>query len=154
MKLQLLKSRNFIICVSILIVGTAISASSDKKYYKLGVNAQAERDYEKAVEYFKQSLAEEEESPECLANLGLSYRYVSENYLSEAYKSYKKALKINPKHEETLGYLGELYIMRGNILKANDILEKLKKMESSDAEILEEKLNKILGQLSKIKKKK
>jgi tetratricopeptide (TPR) repeat protein len=154
MKLQLLKSHKFIICISILIVGTTISASSDKKYYQLGTNAQAEQNYEEAVKHFKKSLAEEEESPECLANLGLSYRFISEKYLNEAFKSYKKALKINPKHEETLGYLGEFYIMQGNIIKANEVLNKLNKMESSEAETLSEKLNKIIGQISKIKKKK
>ncbi|MFC1584845.1 tetratricopeptide repeat protein, partial [Fibrobacterota bacterium] len=133
-------------------IGSRVSESSDRQYYKQGINAQAEKNYEKAVEYFKKSLKNEEESPECLANLGLSLRKISENYLNEAFKHYKKALMINPKHEETLGYMGELYILQGNLLKANDILQQLNKLESDEAEVLKEKLDKVRAQLKKIAK--
>jgi len=154
MKTQLSKSGKLIVCISILLIGINISeGSEEKQYFKLGINAQAEQNHEQAVEHFKKSLAEEEESPECLANLGLSLRYISEKYLNEAYKNYKKALQINPKHEETLGYIGELYILQGNLLKANEILKKLNELESDEAEALQEKLDKIIGQLKMIKKK-
>ena len=154
MKTQLSKSGKLNICLLIMLIVTGISkGGEEKQYYKLGINAQAEQNYEEAVEHFTKSLAEEEESPECLANLGLSLRYISQKYLNEAYKNYMKSLQINPKHEETLGYLGELYILQGNLLKANEILKKLTEMESDEAEILKDKVDKIIGQLKMIKKK-
>ena len=107
---------------------------------------------QKAVELFNRSLQTEGETPECLANLGLSLSFISKKYVNDAYKHYKKALKINAKHEETLGYLGELYLLQGNLIKANDVLQQLKKLESEEAEMLQEKLNRMMGQLTKIKK--
>jgi len=153
MKLHNPKLLTLVLFVSILLIGFSISQSSEKKeLFQKGTNAQAEQNHEKAVDYFKRSLESEGETPECLANLGLSLSYISKSYVNDAYKHYKKALKINANHEETLGYLGELYILQGNLIKANDVLQQLNKLESDEAEMLQEKLNKIIGQLNKIKK--
>ena len=153
MKLIFIQPVKLIISISFLVIGITSSIGADKKeVYKRGLNAQAEENHEKAVEYFKKSLKEEGETPECLANLGLSLSYISKGYVNEAYICYKKALQINSNHEETLGYLGELHILQGNLIKANEILQQLIKLESNEAETLKEKLDKIIGQLNEIKK--
>ncbi len=118
--------------------------------YKKGIAAQASQDFEKAAELFRQSIESEGETPEALNNLGYCLSNISKNYANEAYKQYKKVLKSNPNNEETLGYLGELYIWQGNIIKANQILAQLKKLESTEAEALEQKLGKIVAQLKTI----
>lgn len=119
--------------------------------YKLGLNAQAENNHEKAVSLFEESLKSEGETAECYTNLGLSLKFISEKYLNDAHKNYLKALKIDPKHEETIINMGELYLLQGNIIKANSILKQLQKMESGEAEVLQEKLEKMKAQLKMLK---
>lgn len=119
--------------------------------YQRGREALADRNYEAAIDHLQDALKSDPNNADCLNNLGFALRQMSDKYLNDAYKYYLMALKVNPNHEETLEFLGELYITQGDLLKANDILKKLKKLESAEAETLGEKLKKIAGQAKKIK---
>jgi len=128
-----------------------LGAGAGNEMFKKGITAEASQDFESAVEHFKMSLKSEGETPDTYNHLGYNLGKISKKYANQAYKHYKKALKLDPNHEETLGFLGELYLWQGNLTKANEILIQLKKLESSEAEELEKKLKKIIGQSKKIK---
>ena len=55
--------------------------------------------------------------------LGFSHRKSGNLKLAEKY--YDKALKINPKHKGALEYQGEMFLMKGQIIKAKENLKKL-----------------------------
>ncbi len=65
--------------------------------------------------------------------LGFSYRKHSEPDLDKAFEAYKFALESNPEHLGAHEYLGELYIVLGNMDKANQMLLKIEKIAGSDA---------------------
>jgi tetratricopeptide (TPR) repeat protein len=127
-------------------------AEGSNSLYNQALKYQAEQNYEKAVSLFTQSIDQEGETENALANLGFCRQQEAKNYLNKAYGNYKKALKTNPKHEETLGYLGELYLLQGNVLKAQGILNNLKDLKSTEAEVLQEKLDNIKAQVNKLDK--
>jgi hypothetical protein len=154
MKLHNLFHYGITVLLLALVAIMGISMAGETAIYQEGLAAQADENYEKSIELLKKSLEEEGETPECLANLGLSLSLLSKQYLNEAHKHYVKALKDSPKHEETLGYLGELYLLQGNFIKANEIMDKLKELESTEVETLEESFNKFIGLLERFKKEK
>ena len=138
--------------IIITFIALISSFGKDKTIYKKALGAQADGNHQEAVTYFEQSLESEGENSECLANIGLSLHQISKSYLNKSFKSLKKALKIDPNHEESLGYLGEIYLLQGNLVKSNEILMKLKKLKSDESEALQIKFDKIISQLEEIKK--
>ena len=135
---------------AIVFSDTAFSQDSGKENFNLGIKAQADQNYEQAVEYFQKSLETEGESPECLNNLGASLHNISQKYVNESYKYLKKSLVDNPKNEVTLELLGSLYLSQLNLVKAYEMLDALKKMESTEAESLQEKIDNVMGQVKKL----
>jgi len=126
-------------------------AAGTNEIFKKGITAEASQDYPQAIEHFTNSLKSEGETPDTYSHLGYNHSKISKNYANEAYKHYKKALKLDPNHEETLALLGQLHLWQGNIIQANKILITLKKLESSEADELEKSLNKISMQFQKSK---
>mgnify|MGYP001231129772 CR=1 FL=1 len=59
--------------------------------------------------------------------MGYSLRKASPPDLASAEKFYDEALRINPKHRGALEYSGELYLMRGELPKAEQRLAALDK---------------------------
>jgi tetratricopeptide (TPR) repeat protein len=57
--------------------------------------------------------------------LGYSYRQAGK--LDDAYKYYQMALKIDPNHKGANAYLGELYLMKNDLPKAEENLSVIKK---------------------------
>jgi Tfp pilus assembly protein PilF len=62
--------------------------------------------------------------------------------LKRAFDAYQKCLTINPEYEEAHEYLGEAYVMAGNLAKAKEQLAWLKSRKSEEAEELEEAIAK------------
>lgn len=60
--------------------------------------------------------------------MGYSLRKASPPDLASAEKFYDEALRINPKHRGALEYSGELYLMRGDLPKAEQRLAALDKL--------------------------
>ena len=65
--------------------------------------------------------------------------------LKRAFDAYQKCLTINPEYEEAHEYLGEAYVMAGNLAKAKEQLAWLKSRKSEEAEELEEAIAKAEG---------
>jgi len=128
-----------------------LGAASSNELFKKGIIAEASQNFQEAVTHFTESLKAEGESPDTYSHLGYNNSKISKTYANNAYKHYKRALKLDPNHEETLGLLGHLYLWKGNIIKANSILTQLKRLESGEAEELEKKLKRIADQSNKIK---
>ena len=81
--------------------------------------------YAKAVVELKAFVRKEKKNADAWNWLGYSQRKSGD--LDGSLKSYKKALKIDRKHLGANEYLGELYIMRGEMGKAKKQLKKLGK---------------------------
>ena len=81
--------------------------------------------FEKAEVELKAFIKEERKSADAWNWLGYSQR--STGNLDASLKSYKKALRLDRKHLGANEYLGELYIMLGELGKAKKQLKKLAK---------------------------
>ncbi len=82
--------------------------------------------YERAEEELKIYVKKEKKNPDAWNWLGFSQRLNGD--LDGSLKSYKKALRLDKKHLGAHEYLGELYVMRGEMKKAKKQLKKLAKL--------------------------
>lgn len=81
--------------------------------------------FEKAKAELEAFIKKEKQSADAWNWLGYSQRSTGD--LDGSLKSYKRALRLDRKHLGANEYLGELYIMRGNLGKAKKQLKKLAK---------------------------
>ena len=81
--------------------------------------------YDRAIPQLEQFVRVNKKSADGWNWLGYSQRSTGD--LDGALKSYKKALRLDRKHLGANEYLGELYVMRGQMKKANKQLKKLAK---------------------------
>lgn len=58
----------------------------------------------------------------------LAYAYRKTGKMDEAFEHYAKALKLNPNHRGAHEYVGEAYLMVGNLAKAEEHLKLLDKL--------------------------
>ena len=85
----------------------------------------AEKDWAAAIEELKK--VNDPASAEWNNLMGYSLRKADPANLAEAEKYYNEALRIEPKHRGALEYSGELYLMTGNLAKAEERLAALDK---------------------------
>ena len=60
--------------------------------------------------------------------LGFSYRKIDKPNLEKSFAAYMMAIEIDPNHIGAHEYLGELYLMMGNLSKAKSMLIMLEKL--------------------------
>lgn len=82
--------------------------------------------YSEAIPLLKSYLGRNPNSADAYNYLGLCYRKTGN--LPEAFKAYRKALAIDPRHLGAHEYLGEAYLMNKEPEKARATLEQLKKL--------------------------
>ena len=126
----------------------AAGSSYDNDNSNISVSEQVTNLYNKASElvYYKkydksikllEKIAKRKDLGEKKADvynlLGFSYRKNKEPDLKKALASYQIALDANPSHLGAHEYLGELYITLGNMTKANEMLNKLKKIAGTES---------------------
>ncbi len=101
------------------------SATDDKvaQAYRRGVKAVNKEDYATALKYFTKVVNVDPDNVDGLNYLGFTLRQMGE--LDKAYKAYKRALVIDPKHKGAHEYLGELFLKRGEPGKAKTLLSRL-----------------------------
>lgn len=58
----------------------------------------------------------------------IAYAYRNSGDLALAFRHYNRALELNPRHRGAHEYLGEAYLMVGNLTKAEEHLAELKKI--------------------------
>lgn len=121
------------------------------KYYDQGVEAQKQGDFQRAVKLYQKALRVKPDFADALNNMGYSLRSIAKQYMDEAMESYNKALRAQKDHEQALEYQGELYLWRGQLLKANENYKRLKDMNSREASELKGHLDRVLAEAKRVR---
>ena len=79
-----------------------------------------------AIELLEKALARDPANAEIQNQLGFAER--NRGNLDAAFKHYDRALALNPKHRGAHEYVGEAYLMTGNLAKAEEHLAVLDKL--------------------------
>jgi Flp pilus assembly protein TadD len=120
--------------------GDEAQADADPDYTR-GVAAIGAKDWKTAIAMLSSAALRDTRNPEIQNYLGYAHRNSGE--LSLAFKHYSRALELNPRHRGAHEYLGEAYLMIGNLAKAEEHLEQLKKiclLPCAETGILEKKI--------------
>jgi Flp pilus assembly protein TadD len=100
------------------------SASSKDASFERGQQAFRDGDWEGAVNYFKKTVSDDAKNAEAYNLMGYSYRRLGK--ADPAFDAYAKALNLDPRHRGANEYLGETYLLVGDVDKANAQLALLK----------------------------
>lgn len=84
------------------------------------------KEYERAISYLNAVVARDDQNAEAYNLLGFSERM--RGNLDAAFKHYERALAIDPKHRGAHEYVGETYLLAGNLPKAEEHLAILDKL--------------------------
>jgi len=93
--------------------------------YKQAVDYVNAKEYKKAIPLFLEVVGGDSQNADAYNYLGYSYRQIGK--LDDALVNYNLALKIDPNHKGANEYLGELYLMKKDLPKAEEHLQVLKK---------------------------
>lgn len=94
--------------------------------YSKGVKAVEAKRWDEANQLFLRALSRDDKNADILNYLGYTER--NRGNMDNAFKYYEKALALNPKHRGAHEYLGEAYLMTGNLPKAEEQLAALDKL--------------------------
>jgi len=84
------------------------------------------KEYEQAIPYLNAVIARDDQNADAYNLLGFSERM--RGNLDAAFKHYERALAIDPKHRGAHEYVGETYLLVGNLPKAEEHLAILDKL--------------------------
>ena len=84
------------------------------------------QDWKSAADHLSKAAAAEPESSDIRNWLGFAQRKLGN--LDAAFVAYNEALKLNPGHRSAHEYIGEAYLMAGNLAKAEAHLTELQKL--------------------------
>ena len=99
-------------------------------------------DYKGAIGILKNVLANDPENAEAWNILGFSYR--NTGAMDDAWDAYERALAIDPNHQGAHEYLGEWYLIQGDVASARAQLAKLEAL-CPDGCMAQEKLAKSIA---------
>ncbi len=99
------------------------------------------KDWPRAIELLTKVVARDDNNADAYNYLGYAER--QRGNLEIAFKYYDRALSLNPKHAGVREYLGEAYLMVGNLPKAEEQLAVLDKLCSASCEEYRELKEKI-----------
>jgi Tfp pilus assembly protein PilF len=94
--------------------------------FDIGAEALKSRDWDRAA-YHLEIAARAEPTNADAQNL-LAYAYRNQKKLDLAFKHYREALRLDPKHRGAHEYIGEAYLMRGDKAKAQEHLVALERL--------------------------
>ena len=111
--------------VSLLGSGVALADPPDKPedFLRKAVSAINQKNYRGAEYQLRDALRLTKSNPDVWNLLGFSYR--KQGKLDKAWDAYERALTLDPDHIDANEYLGELYLMQGQVDLAKKQLEKL-----------------------------
>jgi Flp pilus assembly protein TadD len=102
---------------------TTSAAGSD---YAAGKKAVEAKDWKSAIERLSKALLQDDRNPDIHNLLGYAYRNAGQ--LDPAFKHYRRALELNPRHRGAREYLGEAYLMANDVQKAQEQLAALRQI--------------------------
>ena len=94
--------------------------------YAAGKRAAERKDWADAVRLFERTEKRYPEHADLQNSLGFSYRNLKQYDL--AFKHYKRARQLDPRHRGAHEYIGEAYLMVGDLAGAQKHLEALRKI--------------------------
>jgi Flp pilus assembly protein TadD len=101
------------------------AAASDPDY-KAGKEALQRKDWNEAIKRFSQAALRAPDNPDVENYLGFAHRNLGQ--LEPAFKHYKRALELNPRHRGAHEYVGEAYLLVGDLPRAEEHLAALQKL--------------------------
>jgi len=104
----------------------AEGASSDDPNAIEGKKAIEAQDWKRAVELFSKAVATDPNNADVQNWLGFAQR--KSGNLPAAFSAYNAALKLNPQHRAAHEYIGEAYLLTGDIGKAEQHLTELQRL--------------------------
>ena len=118
-----------ILATAVLVAGLPLSAMAmsfgdpaDATFQEGFEKAQA-GDYVDAIDVFKAVVMNEPTNADAWNMLGFSHRKLNE--FQKAWNAYERALAIDPEHRGAHEYIGEWYLMQGDVASAKAQLAKL-----------------------------
>ena len=102
----------------------------DKKSMPLdqGRDAIARQDWAGAQALLRQAVERNPQSADAHNLYAFSMRKGPNPQMDQVFRHYNEALRLNPQHLAAREYLGEAYLMTGNVAKAKDLLAELDRM--------------------------
>lgn len=100
------------------------AASTARSAYAEGKQAVEARDWTTAIRWLSKAALQDDRNPDVHNLLGYAYRHTRQ--LDLAFKHYEWALQLNPRHRGAHEYVGEAYLLVGNLEKAEAHLGALK----------------------------
>ena len=107
-------------------VETDPDAAARDPDYAAGKQALERKDWGDAVKRFGQAALRDPDNADLQNYLGFSYRNLGQ--LDLAFKHYKRALELNPRHRGAHEYAGEAYLMVGDLASAEAHLAALRQI--------------------------
>jgi tetratricopeptide (TPR) repeat protein len=103
---------------------SAATAPTVDPEYAQAVSAIEAKQYDKAIKLLQSYLSRANDT-DAYAENWIAYSYRKSGQLDQAFLHYDKALRIDPQHRGAHAYLGEAYLMAGNVPKAEEHLKTL-----------------------------
>ena len=102
----------------------------DKKSTQLdqGRDAIARQDWAGAQALLRQAVERNPQSADAHNLYAFSMRKGPNPQMDQVFRHYNEALRLNPQHLAAREYLGEAYLMTGNVAKAKDLLAELDRL--------------------------
>lgn len=91
-----------------------------------GKGAVEAQDWKAAVEHLNKAATDEPKNADIRNWLGFAERKLGN--LDAAFAAYNEALKLNPQHRAAHEYIGEAYLVSGNVKKAEEHLAELQRL--------------------------
>ena len=110
--------------------------------YASGKRAVESKDWPAAIKFLNSAALRDTRNADIQNFLGYAYRNSGE--LALAYRHYHRALQLNARHRGAHEYLGEAYLMAGNLDKAREhlaLLNKICLIPCEEAGLLEKKIS-------------
>lgn len=107
-------------------LGESESEESTNADWVAGKKAVEGQDWKTAADRLSKAAAAEPKNADIYNWLGFSQRKLGK--LDAAFAAYKEALKLNPKHKAAHEYIGEAYLMAGNLAQAEQHLAELQRL--------------------------
>jgi Flp pilus assembly protein TadD len=116
----------------------ASAVPTAESVYNQGLTVKAANKWLEAEADFRQATTLKPDFPEAWSELGHALR--KRGHYDESVEAYQQALRLRPDFPEAMEYLGETYVLMGKHEDAQQLLERLRTLDATQAAQLEKAL--------------